>query len=217
MLREKINGWITSRHHDMSHSTLYCCIDTCIDPASHASLSRTRSAMRVVCVPVLSDNFAYLLIDDSGVTAAIDPAEPDKVRLSRNANEACYACCVLLVGHALGVCVVVRAGQTRACGKCSYLCTALFIRRNKITGPFCHKNISWSMVLHHDDISCVFSPPRHLSLLFGYSWPRYFVLITLCAPVIYHKFYLFYNIRSTLKLTVARYLFLAFSPIKLLN
>lgn len=35
--------------------------------------------MRVVCVPVLADNFAYLLIDESGVTAAIDPAQPEKV------------------------------------------------------------------------------------------------------------------------------------------
>lgn len=36
-------------------------------------------AMRVVCVPVLADNFAYLLIDEAGITAAIDPAQPDKV------------------------------------------------------------------------------------------------------------------------------------------
>lgn len=35
--------------------------------------------MRTVVVPTLEDNFAYLLIDESGVTAAIDPAEPDKV------------------------------------------------------------------------------------------------------------------------------------------
>ncbi|CAM9520979.1 unnamed protein product [Ascophyllum nodosum] len=35
--------------------------------------------MRVVCVPVLHDNFAYLLIDESGVTAAVDPAQPEKV------------------------------------------------------------------------------------------------------------------------------------------
>lgn len=35
--------------------------------------------MRVVCVPVLDDNFSYLLIDEMGVTAAVDPAEPEKV------------------------------------------------------------------------------------------------------------------------------------------
>lgn len=31
-------------------------------------------------MPVLHDNYSYLLIDDAGVTAAIDPAEPRKVR-----------------------------------------------------------------------------------------------------------------------------------------
>lgn len=35
--------------------------------------------MRIVCVPVLDDNFSYLLIDEMGVTAAVDPAEPEKV------------------------------------------------------------------------------------------------------------------------------------------
>eukprot|EP00898_Chlorokybus_atmophyticus_P006130 jgi/Chlat1/6518/Chrsp45S05996 len=36
--------------------------------------------MRVVTVPVLSDNYSYLLIDDkSGKAAALDPAEADKV------------------------------------------------------------------------------------------------------------------------------------------
>ena len=35
--------------------------------------------MRVVPVPVLSDNYAYLLIDRNGVTAAVDPVEPAKV------------------------------------------------------------------------------------------------------------------------------------------
>lgn len=35
--------------------------------------------MRVITVPVLHDNFAYLLVDGSGVTAAIDPAQPEKV------------------------------------------------------------------------------------------------------------------------------------------
>lgn len=35
--------------------------------------------MRVVPVPVLDDNYAYLLIDSAGKTAAIDPVEPKKL------------------------------------------------------------------------------------------------------------------------------------------
>ena len=35
--------------------------------------------MRVVLVPMLSDNYAYLLISSSGETAAVDPVEPAKV------------------------------------------------------------------------------------------------------------------------------------------
>ena len=35
--------------------------------------------MRVVTVPVLSDNYSYLLIDRDGFTAAVDPVEPSKV------------------------------------------------------------------------------------------------------------------------------------------
>ena len=35
--------------------------------------------MRVVTVPVLSDNYSYLLIDQDGYTAAVDPVEPSKV------------------------------------------------------------------------------------------------------------------------------------------
>ena len=34
-------------------------------------------------MPVLDDNFSYLLIDEMGVTAAVDPAEPAKVRCLR--------------------------------------------------------------------------------------------------------------------------------------
>jgi len=35
---------------------------------------------RVVTIPVLSDNYAYLLIDTTkNVAAAIDPVEPEKV------------------------------------------------------------------------------------------------------------------------------------------
>lgn len=37
-------------------------------------------AMKVTCVPVLDDNFTYLLTDEAGVTAAVDPAEAEKVR-----------------------------------------------------------------------------------------------------------------------------------------
>ena len=36
--------------------------------------------MRILYVPVLEDNYAYLIVDDeNGVTAAVDPAEPRKV------------------------------------------------------------------------------------------------------------------------------------------
>lgn len=38
------------------------------------------STMKITCVAVLDDNFAYLLTDEAGVTAAIDPAEADKVQ-----------------------------------------------------------------------------------------------------------------------------------------
>lgn len=41
--------------------------------------------MKVTCVPVLDDNFAYLLTDEAGVTAAIDPAEAEKVKKRRTA------------------------------------------------------------------------------------------------------------------------------------
>jgi hydroxyacylglutathione hydrolase len=38
--------------------------------------------MRVVEVPLLEDNYGYLLIDEASKTAAaVDPAEPDKVSL----------------------------------------------------------------------------------------------------------------------------------------
>lgn len=35
--------------------------------------------MKVTPVPVLSDNYSYLLTAKDGTTAAIDPAEPSKV------------------------------------------------------------------------------------------------------------------------------------------
>ena len=35
--------------------------------------------MKVTPVPVLSDNYSYLLTANDGTTAAIDPAEPSKV------------------------------------------------------------------------------------------------------------------------------------------
>lgn len=35
--------------------------------------------MKVIPVPVLSDNYAYLLIAKDGTTAAVDPVEPAKV------------------------------------------------------------------------------------------------------------------------------------------
>ena len=35
--------------------------------------------MKVIPVPMLSDNYAYLLIAEDGTTAAVDPVEPAKV------------------------------------------------------------------------------------------------------------------------------------------
>lgn len=49
-------------------------------PRSLHTLCFRLKRMRIICVPVLSDNFAYLLIDNAGVTAAVDPAQPDKVK-----------------------------------------------------------------------------------------------------------------------------------------
>ena len=41
---------------------------------------RAAAEMKVHIVPALSDNFMYLLVDEkSGVCAAVDPVEPDKV------------------------------------------------------------------------------------------------------------------------------------------
>ena len=38
------------------------------------------SAMRVLLVPLLSDNYGYILVSSDGMTAAVDPVEPGKVR-----------------------------------------------------------------------------------------------------------------------------------------
>lgn len=46
--------------------------------------------MKITCVPVLDDNFAYLLTDEAGVTAAVDPAEADKVTRLNYVNQACF-------------------------------------------------------------------------------------------------------------------------------
>lgn len=51
-------------------------------------------------MPILDDNFAYLLIDESGVAAAVDPAEPEKVSTSQsfpiNMNSRKKLCAYLL-------------------------------------------------------------------------------------------------------------------------
>ncbi|CAN0532159.1 unnamed protein product, partial [Laminaria digitata] len=46
--------------------------------------------MRIVCVPVLDDNFSYLLIDEMGVTAAVDPAEPEKASCPQYISYVCH-------------------------------------------------------------------------------------------------------------------------------
>lgn len=35
-------------------------------------------AIRVIPIPMLDDNYSYLLIDENGVCAVVDPAEPKK-------------------------------------------------------------------------------------------------------------------------------------------
>lgn len=55
-----------------NNPTLYCWLYVLVPT------SEFLDTMRIVCVPVLDDNFSYLLIDEMGVTAAVDPAEPEK-------------------------------------------------------------------------------------------------------------------------------------------
>jgi len=60
---------------------------------------RALAAMRVVTVPVLDDNFAYLLISEKeGVAAAVDPAEASKV-LSAAQREGVKIVSVLTTHH----------------------------------------------------------------------------------------------------------------------
>ena len=54
--------------------------------------------MRVIPVPVLSDNYAYLLVDSDGMTAAVDPVEPEKV-LSAAAREDLVVSTILTTHH----------------------------------------------------------------------------------------------------------------------
>lgn len=63
----------------LASSSQFACA-VCPFESRQAPFHNSSSEMRVVCVPVLRDNFAYLLIDGSGFTAAVDPAQPEKVR-----------------------------------------------------------------------------------------------------------------------------------------
>jgi len=55
--------------------------------------------MRIVAVPVLSDNYSYLLIDEENkVAGAVDPAEPEKV-LAAARNEGVNVTSVLTTHH----------------------------------------------------------------------------------------------------------------------
>ncbi len=54
--------------------------------------------MKVKVVPVLSDNYAYLLIAKDGTTAAVDPVEPSKV-ISAAEGEGVKVDCVLTTHH----------------------------------------------------------------------------------------------------------------------
>ena len=59
---------------------------------------RILSEMKVKIVPVLSDNYAYLLIAKDGTTAAVDPVEPSKV-ISAAQSEGVKVDCVLTTHH----------------------------------------------------------------------------------------------------------------------
>ena len=54
--------------------------------------------MRVKIVPVLSDNYAYLLVAKDGTTAAVDPVEPSKI-ISAAEREGLKVDCVLTTHH----------------------------------------------------------------------------------------------------------------------
>ncbi len=60
--------------------------------------NRILSEMKVKIVPVLSDNYAYLLIAKDGTTAAVDPVEPSKV-ISAAESEGVKVDCVLTTHH----------------------------------------------------------------------------------------------------------------------
>jgi len=62
-------------------------------------LSSLSTSMKVVQVPVLSDNIAYLLIDErAAVAAAVDPAEPEKV-IAAAKREGVEIVCVMTTHH----------------------------------------------------------------------------------------------------------------------
>eukprot|EP01094_Clydonella_sp_ATCC50884_P012165 TRINITY_DN2209_c0_g1_i1.p2 TRINITY_DN2209_c0_g1~~TRINITY_DN2209_c0_g1_i1.p2 ORF type:complete len:297 (-),score=114.17 TRINITY_DN2209_c0_g1_i1:234-1019(-) len=56
--------------------------------------------MRVIAVPVLDDNYAYLLCDDEGgASAAVDPAQPQKVLEAAKAHSAPPITTILTTHH----------------------------------------------------------------------------------------------------------------------
>ena len=61
-------------------------------------LSHAFVKMRVKIVPVLSDNYAYLLVAKDGTTAAVDPVEPSKI-ISAAESEGLKVNCVLTTHH----------------------------------------------------------------------------------------------------------------------
>lgn len=54
--------------------------------------------MRVLPIPVLADNYSYLVLDSDGVAVVVDPAQPDKV-LHRTLQNRASLAAVLTTHH----------------------------------------------------------------------------------------------------------------------
>lgn len=67
---------------------------------ARATTAVSTRAMRVVVVPCLSDNYAYLLVDEaSGVAAVVDPSEAGPMRDALDAAGVASVCAVLVTHH----------------------------------------------------------------------------------------------------------------------
>ncbi|KAI8821641.1 hydroxyacylglutathione hydrolase [Fimicolochytrium jonesii] len=72
------NHMLCSRSRCIPFSSARSAIHPLLPPHRYFTTS-IPTAMRVIPVPCLSDNYAYVLVDDNGVGLAVDPVEPRKV------------------------------------------------------------------------------------------------------------------------------------------